>query len=348
MEKPAYQEYRDNLANKLREIRKNEGGEEALRYLRKEKETQKYKEFLMIHQQEDIYHFPESFRPFLDGREFSGKDAESDPVAESWPDLVAKYSLFKEKVNPKADVVYHPCGANDVSPSVAFPDSRVIYVDLNEQHMNSLQNSGYEAHVDSALEFDPGDVDILIMLNPQIPPDVPSSYVVQNGFVLSNDYHGTASKLHENDQYKFSGIIRKNEKNEKEELIFDTENLEDCWYEVDTEEEFKNAPFSWGPVYYEIAESIVEEVTGKKENVLVEYKKIIDIAKEEQRKKDAKAIEKDPEMKDIIDGMNEVGVLVFYHNGKEHFLNTDFPKKKGAVDDIFVFKKTQEKKSDIL
>ncbi len=200
--------------------------------------------------------------------------------AEPHPDLVAKYSLFRENFKPKADVVYHPCGANDVSPSVVFPDSKVIYVDVDQKSVEALQKGGFEAHAASALEFDPGKVDILIMLNPQITPDIPASHVIENGFVLSNDYHGTATTLHRNEQYQIRAMIRVSKDGE---LILDAENLEDCWKEIDTEEEFKNAPFNWGAANYQMAAPIVEIVTGKKENVLAEYKKIITVAREKLR-----------------------------------------------------------------
>lgn len=257
--------------------------------------------------------------------------------AEAHADLVAKYSLFREKLNPKADLVYHPCGANDVSPSIAFPNSRVVYVDIDEKSVDALKRGGFEAHTASALEFDPGNVDILILLNPQIPPNIPASHVVKNGFILSNDYHGTASTLHHSsDQYQIRAMVRTLRGGE---LILDTKNLEDYWKEIDTEEEFKNAPFDWGAANYEAAVTVVEAVTGKKENILAEYKKIIATAREELRQKNAKILEEQPQMADFINNADEAYALMFKHNEKEFFLATTFPKKKGTVDDIFVFQK---------
>ena len=202
------------------------------------------------------------------GEAYKPSPEKSSIEAEPRPDLVAKYSLFREKFQPKADVIYHPCGANDVSPSAAFPESRVIYVDIDDESVDALKKGGFEAHAASALEFDPGKVDILIMLNPQISPDVPSSYVIKNGFVLSNDYHGTASSLHQNKQYQFLGVVIESK---GRELVLDTENLEDYWKEVETEEEFRNAPFGWGAVDYETAVEVVEAVTGKKEKIQQDY-----------------------------------------------------------------------------
>lgn len=256
--------------------------------------------------------------------------------AEPRPDLVAKYSLFREKLKPKADVVYHPCGANDVSPSVAFPDSRVVYVDIDKKSVEALKKGGFEAHAASALDFDPGEVDVLIMLNPQIPPDVPASHVVENGFVLSNDYHGTASALHRNDQYQIRAMVRVSKGGE---LILDTKNLEDYWREIDTEEEFQNAPFDWGAANYAMAVPVVEAVTGKRENVLAEYKRIIATAREELRQKNAQTLQEHPEWAEFFGDPDKEDVLMYNHGGRQFVLATTLPRKKGTVDDIFVFQK---------
>lgn len=278
---------------------------------------------------------PCSFHPSLE--EPPKPEAEPKPIeAEPRPDLVAKYSLFREKLNPKADVIYHPCGANDVSPSVAFPDSKVVYVDIDEKSVEALKKGGFEAHAASALEFDPGDVDILIMLNPQISPDVPSSHVVENGFVLSNDYHGTASSLHRDNQYQLCALIRMSQ---CQELMFDTENLEDYWKEIDTEEEFRNAPFNWGATNYAMAVPVVETITGKRKNVLAEYKKIIDMAREQQRQKNAQMLAEHPEWAEFTADPDKEDVLMFNRGDRQFVLSTTLPRKKGAVDDIFVFQK---------
>lgn len=257
--------------------------------------------------------------------------------AEPQSDLVAKYSLFRERLKPRADVVYHPGGANDISPSVAFPDSRVVYVDIDDKSVEALRSGGFEAHTASALEFDPGDVDILIMLNPTIPPDVPSSHVVENGFVLSNDYHGTASSLHRNEHYQLRAMVRTS----RGELIWDAESLEDYWKEIDTEEEFKNAPFDWGAANYAMAVPVVEAVTGKKKNVLAEYKNIIAMAREEQRKQNAQMRAEHPEFAEFMGDPDKEDVLIFNHEGRQFVLETTLPRKKGTVDDIFVFQKVK-------
>ncbi|MFH1088939.1 MAG: hypothetical protein V1716_00745 [Candidatus Uhrbacteria bacterium] len=252
------------------------------------------------------------------------------------PDLVAKYSLFKEKLQPKADIVYHPCGSNDISPSVVFPDSRVIYVDIDENAVEALKKSGVEAHVASALDFNPGNVDVLILLNPTISPDAPASHVVQGGFILGNDYHNTATNLRGNGQYQLRGIIRKSS---DRKLIFDTENTEDYWKEIETEEEFQKAPPSFTTANYETASRIVKAVTGKKENILAEYRKIIEMAKEQNRSLNAKMLAKNPEIAYLLQNPDTATELLFNYKEEQHVLAVGLPRKKGTADDIFVFQK---------
>jgi len=260
-------------------------------------------------------------------------EAESKSIeAKPWPDLVAKYSLFKEKLNPKTDVVYYPCGAKDVSPSAAFPNSKVIYVEKDENAVKSLLKGGYEAYGASALEFDPGNVDILILLNPQISPKIPSSRVVKGGYVLCNDYHGTASSLHQDGEFEIKAMIRQSR---DRQLIFDTDNLEDYWQEVDTEDGFRSAPFSFRFMHYKMAASVVETVTGKRENILAEYKKIILLARGRSRQ----TLAEHPELRKMVGNPDEEETLIFNEGGRQFILSTALPRRKGTVDDLFVFQK---------
>jgi hypothetical protein len=249
---------------------------------------------------------------------------------------VAKYSLFKEKFNPKADIVYHPCGGADVSPSEVFPESRVVYADIHTQSVDALKKVGVEAHETSALEFNPGDVDILIMLNPQIRPEFPASFVLPNGFVLCNDYHLTASLLKESGQFELRGVIIKNKEGE---LFCDTENLEDYFKEVETDEEFKRIPFTWGDLNYRHAMQTVEAITGKKENIVAEYKEIIKMAREQTRKINAEILKGNPGSEEFFKNKDTEEVFTFEHNGEPFLIETSFPKKKGSNDDLFVFQK---------
>ena len=236
--------------------------------------------------------------------------------------LVKKYSLFKEKLKPKSDIIYYPCPGEDISPSVAFPNSKIIYVDTLKNITERMKEKGLNAYNDSALKFNPGNVDILIMINPMISPDIPSSHLANEGYILCNNYHGTASNLKENKDYNLKAIILSSK---NKEVVFDDGNLGDCWKEIDTEEEFKNSPIDFGTANYFMALRTVKEVTGKEENVLEEYKKIIEMAKKQKNNSDLDSYEQEN--------------LFFNHNGKQLLVSTTLPKKKGTVDDIFVFQK---------
>ncbi len=234
----------------------------------------------------------------------AGPSVPERPRSESKPEasreLVKKYTLFRETIHPKEDVVYYPSCSLDVSPSMAFPKSRVIYVDISVEAIKKLRAAGYEAYRASATEelsdppiaaYSPQQpVDVLILLNPVINPEVPIKTIPPGGHVLCNDYHRTASEVRKNKNFSLIGMIRRNP--QTKELFFDREQLEDYWKEVDTEEEFKHAPFSFSVVYYKIAADIVRKVTGKTDNVLVEYKRLIALAKQQLSEQDPDGIQK--------------------------------------------------------
>jgi len=255
--------------------------------------------------------------------------------ARLYPELTKVYSLFKDYFHPKDDVVYYPCCGEDMSPSSVFQKSRVIYVDFEDKAIE--HTGGLEFHNTSAMEFDPGEVDILILLNPQISPVIPCSYVAEGGYVLSNNYHSTASKIHEDSNYKMRAIIRR----EKDNSFFvDTENLDDCWSEIDDEEEFKKTPQSFNFVGYESASRIVEFVTGKRENVLAEYKKIIKEAREAEKNSVDSSVNFDEGILEDEISEDEDKLVRSNYKGRDIMLRTTLPRKKGDTDDTYIFQKT--------
>lgn len=279
---------------------------------------------------------PGSFRPAPEIHLTPETKTPKEIKAEPHPNLVAKYQLFDKVFNPYKRVVYHPCGAYDCSPSVVFPNSRVVYAELNEQAVKALQIEGFEAHHVSALEYDPSAVDVLIMLNPQISPAIPASYVIEGGHVVSNDYHGTASELIKYPDFQLRGLIRVTKDSG---LIYDDDNPEDYWKEFDSEEEFVNAPFDWEAVNYITAARVVEALTGNRENVLAEYKKIIAFTREQRKQEYAKKLAEHPKWVDILRDPEKEDVLMLNHEGKQFILQTAMPRKKGTVDDLFIFER---------
>lgn len=273
--------------------------------------------------------------------------------AESSPDLVESYKVFKDHIQPKADVIYHPCGANDVSPSEAFPDSHVIYVDLDKNAMDALTRTGYDAHVADMREFDPGEVDVLFLLNPAVSPEVPSSHVVEGGFVVCNDYHGTAEWMHSSGEYEVKAIIKKR----RDGTVFDGNDPEGYWQQVETEEEFQQASGGMDAVNYTRAAQIVEAMTGHQTgNVLVEYRALVKRAQEEdlEQRRELWAQAPDPEALAFFGGAPEAMAEVPEQPEPEidpdgpwqlispaggMILLTPLPRKNGCEEDLFVFQK---------
>jgi hypothetical protein len=251
--------------------------------------------------------------------------------------LVTMYKLFKEKTGFVPQRIYHPCSAEDISPSAAFPESEVVYVDLDEQAMEALKQSGYEAHTASALDFDPGDVDLLIMINPKILPKKPAQTVISAGYVLCNDYHSTATWLNEHDSYQLVALIHE----DQGKLKYDSENPADYWVEVDTDDEFQNSPFSWTVANYEAARQLVQIIFGEEENILANYKKIIDLTREQNREKNKKIIAENPDMADYLPDPDTASELFLDYEGQQLLVTTRLPSKKGKSDSIFVFQKKE-------
>ena len=79
---------------------------------------------------------------------------------------------------------------------------------------------------------------------------------------------------------------------------------------VETDEEFMNCPIVEGIANYEGASHIVEKVTGKRENVLSEYKKIIANARKSEEERWNKFIEENPG----VENVKTVALIPFHEN----------------------------------
>ena len=157
--------------------------------------------------------------------------------------LLPKICLVKEALKPVAEVIYYPCCATDVTLSTAFPDSRVIYLDRDEDCVTLLQHHGFESVVGDARTFVPDQApDIVMIMNPTIAMTHAASLVKIGGYVLCNNYHGTASQLRTESMFQHVGSVR----GRNDTMVFDTEELENYWKQVETEEEFRsNALFEF-------------------------------------------------------------------------------------------------------
>ncbi|MFH1601566.1 MAG: hypothetical protein ABIB61_01280 [Candidatus Shapirobacteria bacterium] len=131
--------------------------------------------------------------------------------------LVDSLRTFNNEIATKIDLVYYPCCGLDISPSVAFPESKVVYVDSDRMTINKLILAGYEAHNASALEYQlKQKADIVLIVNPT---DIDLNNICQqaggNGFVLCNNYHATATAMASNEDYELTGYLDWSEEESK-------------------------------------------------------------------------------------------------------------------------------------
>lgn len=249
---------------------------------------------------------------------------EAEPIA----GLVESYRIFQKEFRPKTDTIYYPCSAYDVSPTEAFPDSRVIYVEIDPDAVEALQGAGVEVHHSSALEFNPGDVDVLILQNPQIPPDTPCSFVMEGGFVLCNDYHQTATKTHANPEFSLCGVIKPPIEDSSQPTL-EKEDLEGYLCEIESDEEFERVSAdNFGiAVDYQTAKSLVATILHRDTEILAGYKEITEMAREEA----------------LASGSGDSSLLGLERNGAKFTINTILPQKREAAGGIYIFqRKTNE------
>jgi len=234
---------------------------------------------------------------------------------------VAALKTFDRELNPRKDLILYPSCATDVSPSAAFPENRVVYVDIDEPSIDALKKAGYEAVNQSALDYDPGTpIDVLILYNQAIRVKTLLAKVRDGGFVICNNYHQAASETKADDQFEFIGAVSEND---EKGLHIDKENPDNYWTEVETDEELKRAISGWSNASYEEARDVVEAFNGDLENVVKEYKKIFKEAKEDADKLGV-------DLGDIVPVHTEDG---------RNFTLTPLPKKKGHADTNYIFRK---------
>lgn len=112
-------------------------------------------------------------------------------------------------------LVYYPCSAHDPLAHRAFPDSRVIAVDMFAESIAELQEGGYEAYHCNVETFDIKQVaqrkaDIILFLNPQFLPseDFFERQLQVGGYCLCNNWSKTAGILRKNQSFQSLGVIR--------------------------------------------------------------------------------------------------------------------------------------------
>jgi hypothetical protein len=134
-------------------------------------------------------------------------NAGSTPV--TYADRVAQYRAVVHRFNLSPDVVYHPGSGHDVSPSVAFPESEVVYVDVDEAAMDDLAHAGYEAVGADATGHELAmDADLIVFRNAGLIEEaVVDANLRPGGWVLANDHLESARHLMRLDALELVGVV---------------------------------------------------------------------------------------------------------------------------------------------
>jgi len=152
---------------------------------------------------EQDYLLPEELCP---ARRVSMNDG-SSPV--TYDDRVAQYRAVDDQFDLSPDVVYHPGSGHDVSPSAAFPESRVVYVDVDEAAMDDLTDAGYEAVSADATGYELADsADVIVFRNAGLVEEaVVAANLRRGGWVLANDHLESARHLAQLDSLDLVGVV---------------------------------------------------------------------------------------------------------------------------------------------
>lgn len=114
---------------------------------------------------------------------------------ETSPRLLAQLWALQREVFTAHTVLYPGCGI-DTSPSEVF--EQVTYVDINPGCIDQLQRAGFSAFNQDIREYRPDRLhDLLILMNPQFRPDHATPHLVTGGYIVANNYHGSARWLFE-------------------------------------------------------------------------------------------------------------------------------------------------------
>jgi len=134
-------------------------------------------------------------------------NASSSPV--TYDDRVAQYRAVADRFDLSPEVVYHPGSGHDVSPSGAFPDSRVVYADVDAAAMDDLNRAGYEAHTADATGYElTGGADVMVFRNDGLFGEaIVAANLRAGGWVLANDHLESARHVARLDSLELVGVV---------------------------------------------------------------------------------------------------------------------------------------------
>lgn len=131
----------------------------------------------------------------------------SSPVV--YDERVAQYRAVADRFDLSPDVVFHPGSGHDVSLSRAFPQRRVVYVDVDDASMTDLEQAGYEAIGADAMGYELArGADAIVFRNAGL---LEEAVVEQNlrpgGWVFANDHLESARHLSRLESLELMGVV---------------------------------------------------------------------------------------------------------------------------------------------
>ncbi|MFH1670032.1 MAG: hypothetical protein ABIA92_00405 [Patescibacteria group bacterium] len=241
--------------------------------------------------------------------------------------LAKRYDAISAHMGQKPGRIFYPCCEGDVTPSKAFPDSMVTYVDMTREIIEKLIAKNYDAHwgkvpsgrEEIQSESDSSDApnfipdeeyDLLILLNPQIGVSGVVEWVRNGGYVLCNNYHNTAEEMNERGEFTSIAVMP-----DSDSIEVDTSELRDYFKLVASDEEYQRRD----PESYR---AIQRFIYGKLRSALP---RIFDVAN---------AI---PRFLEKAQGQHEMFDSVFIGNKT---LPKPLRVKESSVDGLFLFQKS--------
>jgi len=137
----------------------------------------------------------------------------------------------KEIKDPIKNVLYPASGLMSINE--AFKDSKITYVDIDENAINAHKKAGHTAIKEDMEKFTPTEKpDLTILLNPQADNEKIKKlleHIEKDKHVICNNDHRTAELLHQDKSFQLIGVIN------PDGSKMDKEKPEDYFKQVETD-----------------------------------------------------------------------------------------------------------------
>lgn len=126
-----------------------------------------------------------------------------------YEDRVAQYRAVAKWIDVTPEDVYHPGSGHDVSLSRAFPDSRVVYVDVDAAAMTDLRQAGYEANAADATGYEvENGTDLLVFRNAGLFEEaIVAANLQPGGWILANNHLESARHVSQLDGVELAAVV---------------------------------------------------------------------------------------------------------------------------------------------